>query len=150
MEITESSFKYIKFKPEGVDEREWLEKWLDNIYADKNYLAIKLNPAGVMPAMFSSAFFLLPQILISYMVIFFPSNKALVWLQEQLYLTELGGIIIYIFILYILTISFSFVFINPKDVTDQFLRNGDSFLDIHLGKDTIRYLRGVIWRTSIF
>ena len=27
-----------------------------NVYADKNYLAIKLNPAGVMPVMFSSAF----------------------------------------------------------------------------------------------
>ena len=123
---------------------------IHNIYADKNYLAIKLNPAGVMPAMFSSAFFLLPQILVTSMVVFFPSNRMLLWLKEQLYLTQLGGIIIYIFILYILTISFSFVFINPKDITDQFLKNGDSFLDIHLGKDTIRYLRRVIWCVSIF
>ena len=29
---------------------------IHNIYADKNYLAIKFNPIGVMPAMFSMAF----------------------------------------------------------------------------------------------
>lgn len=33
--ITESSLKYLKFKPEGVSLGEWFERWLDNIFTDK-------------------------------------------------------------------------------------------------------------------
>lgn len=33
---------------------------IHNIYADKNYLAVKLNPIGIMPLIFSTAFFSLP------------------------------------------------------------------------------------------
>ena len=35
---------------------------IHSIYADKNYMAIKLNPIGVMPVMFCSAVFMLLQI----------------------------------------------------------------------------------------
>lgn len=45
---------------------------IHNIYADKNYMAIKLNPIGVMPAMFSMAFFMVPQLLISLFIMVFP------------------------------------------------------------------------------
>lgn len=34
---------------------------INNIYADKNYIAYKLNPVGATPLMFASAAFLLPQ-----------------------------------------------------------------------------------------
>lgn len=33
--ITESSLKYLKFKPEEASVKEWFEKWLDNVYTDK-------------------------------------------------------------------------------------------------------------------
>ena len=33
--ITESSLKYLKFKPAGVDIGDWFEKWLDNVYVNK-------------------------------------------------------------------------------------------------------------------
>ena len=33
--ITESSLKYLKFKPEETTLGEWFEKWLDNIHSDK-------------------------------------------------------------------------------------------------------------------
>ena len=38
---------------------------IHNIYADKNYMAIKLNPAGMMPMMFTAAVFMLPKLIIS-------------------------------------------------------------------------------------
>lgn len=33
--ITESSLKYLKFKPKDVEIAEWFEKWLDNVYVSK-------------------------------------------------------------------------------------------------------------------
>ena len=32
--ITESSLKYLKFKPDGADTGDWFRRWLDNVFAD--------------------------------------------------------------------------------------------------------------------
>ncbi len=113
---------------------------IHNIYADKNYLAIKLNPAGVMPVMFSTAFFTLPRLLIAALALLFPEHPTVLWWLEHMTLTRLPGIIVYLVMLYILTVGFSLIFIAPKDMTEQFLKSGDSILNLHAGRDTKRYL----------
>lgn len=122
---------------------------IHNIYGDKNYLAIKLNPIGVMPAMFSTAFFMLPQMLIQGLSFIWPDQKILLWLQENVSLSKPIGIGVYIVLLYLLTIGFSRVFVNPRELTEQFLKSGDSLLDIHAGKDTYKYLSRTITSISI-
>lgn len=122
---------------------------IHNIYADKNYLAIKLNPIGVMPAMFSTAFFILPQLLITGLGLLFPDNKEIIWWQENVTLSKPLGIVVYIVILYCLTIGFSRVFVNPREITEQFLKSGDSILNLHAGSDTKKYLSREINRISI-
>lgn len=122
---------------------------IHNIYADKNYLAIKLNPIGVMPAMFSTAFFMLPQLLITGLGLLFPDNKEIIWWQENVTLSKPLGIVVYIVILYCLTIGFSRVFVNPREITEQFLKSGDSILNLHAGSDTKKYLSREINRISI-
>ena len=72
-----------------------------NIYADKNYMAIKMNPIGVMPAMFSTAFFMLPQLVLSLLNILFPQNTHIIWGMDNMSLIKPLGIVTYIFILYI-------------------------------------------------
>ena len=121
---------------------------IHNIYADKNYLAIKLNPIGVMPAMFSTAFFMVPQLIITGLVWLFPEQSDILWWQENMTLSKPLGIAVYIFILYCLTIGFSRVFVNPREITEQFLKSGDSILNLHAGRDTRKYLSRVINRIS--
>ena len=123
---------------------------IHNIYADKNYLAIKLNPIGVMPAMFSTAFFMVPQLIITGLVWLFPEQPDILWWQENMTLSKPLGIAVYIFILYCLTIGFSRVFVNPREITEQFLKSGDSILNLHAGRDTRKYLSRVINRISFF
>ena len=123
---------------------------IHNIYADKNYLAIKLNPIGVMPVMFSTAFFMLPQLLVTGLEWLFPGQETIIWWQENLVLTKPLGVIVYIVILYALTIGFSRVFLNPTETTEQFLKSGDSLAGIHAGRDTKRYLSRNITRISLF
>ncbi len=122
---------------------------IHNIYADKNYLAIKLNPIGVMPAMFSTAFFMVPQLLVSLLNWIFPTNETILWWKEHMVLTEPLGVAVYIGVLYCLTIGFSRVFINPQELTEQFLKSGDSLENIRAGKDTKRYLSKAITRVSL-
>ena len=119
---------------------------IHNIYGDKNYLAIKMNPMGVMPVMFSTAFFMVPQFLVLGLSLLFPDNIDVAWWKENLTLIKPLGIVVYILILYVLTISFSMIFISPSDIADQFLKSGDSIMNLHAGRDTRRYLSGQICR----
>ena len=121
---------------------------IHNIYGDKNYLAIKFNPVGIMPVMFTTAVFMLPQLLVSLLGYLFPQQAGISWCQENLSLTKPFGIFIYIVCEYLLTIGFSLLMISPRDITEQFLKSGDSIVDLHAGRDTKRYLGGVIGRIS--
>ena len=122
---------------------------IHNIYADKNYLAIKLNPIGVTPAMFSTAFFMVPQLVISMAAMFWPSNRYVLWFQENMSLNKSFGIVVYIVILYVLSIGLSRVFLNPKEITEQYLKSGDSLQDVHAGVETKKYLSRTINSISL-
>lgn len=117
---------------------------IHNIYGDKNYMAIKLNPIGVMPAMFATAFFMIPQFIMKLLAYIFYDNKLLVGINNDMNLTKPLGVGVYIFILYILTVFFSKIMLNPTEITDQYLKSGDSIQDIHAGADTKKYLSKVI------
>ena len=117
---------------------------IHNIFSDKNYMAIKLHPIGVMPAMFAAAFFTIPQLLVDLLLHIIPENTSLLWWKSHLDLSDPVGLTVYIFFIYLLTISFARLFINPKDITEQYLKSGDSLENIHAGKDTRRYLSRVI------
>lgn len=122
---------------------------IHNIYADKNYMAIKLNPVGVMPVMFSTAVFMLPQLLLSLLGNLFPYHEGILWWRMNLTLSKPLGIVIYILCEYLLTIGFSFLMLSPKDIMEQFLKSGDSIVNLHAGRDTRRYLQGTVWRISL-
>lgn len=122
---------------------------IHNIYADKNYMAIKLNPAGMMPLMFTAAVFMLPKLIVSLLVSYYPQHPRILWWQENLSLNRPFGILIYIVCEYVLTILFAMLMLNPKDISERFLKSGDSIVDLHAGRDTRRYLRGVVWRLSL-
>lgn len=121
---------------------------IHNIYADKNYMAIKLNPVGIMPIMFTSAVFMLPRLAVSLLLCFYPQNQSILWWQDNLSLTKNFGIFIYIVCEYLLTFGFAVLMLGPKDLSENFLKSGDSIVNLHAGRDTRRYLRGVIGRIS--
>ncbi|WP_455721941.1 preprotein translocase subunit SecY [Agathobacter sp.] len=123
---------------------------IHNIYADKNYIAYKLNPVGAMPLMFTSAVFMLPQFICSGLYHLHPDNLKLAWLVENLRLTSVFGIIVYLAIIVILTILFSLIMLTPGKEAENLLKSGDSIQDIYAGKPTKRYLVGTVLRFSIY
>ena len=121
-----------------------------NIYGDKNYQAIKLNPIGIMPVMFASAFAMLPQFVISLLLMIWPERSSFLWFQENAVMTRPLGIGIYIACLFILTIIFSVIFINPGEISEQLLKSGDSIVNIQAGKESRRYLWRNVLSISVF
>lgn len=114
---------------------------IHNIHADKNYLAIKCNPVGIMPVMFTTAVFMFPRFLCMILGRLFPQNHTIMWWQENMNVTKPLGIGVYAAILCLLTLLFSFVMMNPEELSENFQKTGDTICGIHAGTDTKRYLR---------
>lgn len=123
---------------------------IHNIYADKNYIAIKLNPIGIMPIMFSTAVFLLPQLISQILLFFFKDNSSIIWLNKNMVMTSVLGMIVYLVIIYLLNIGLSFAFINPRELADNLLKAGDCISEFRSGKATRKYLSRVVFGVSFF
>ena len=114
---------------------------IHNIYADKNYIGFKLNPIGVMPVMFSTAFFMVPQLIIKFLVYLFEDNIILTEIGEQLEFTTELGVATYLCIVFLLTVIFSFIMLSPGEMAEQLQKGGDSIVGVYAGKKTKWYLR---------
>lgn len=122
---------------------------IDNIYADKSYIAFKLNPIGVMPVMFSTSIFLLIKYIIQFLGEVFPNAESLAWLNIHMNMNEVTGVWIYLFIILLFTIFFSFIMLSPDDLARNLQRAGDSIVNVYAGKVTLRYFRFVIFILSL-
>ena len=123
---------------------------IHNIYSDKNYIPIKLNPIGMMPVMFSSAFFALPVYVLSALNSLLPENETISYLHDNMNTNCTLGIGVYIVVLYVITIVFSFVFISPKNLAESLQKSGDSITGLRAGKKTRRYIGIRVFIISIF
>lgn len=113
---------------------------IHNIHADKNYLAFKFNPIGVMPIMFASAVYMVPRVFIMVLSRFYPENRVMPAIIEATELNTSLGICLYVLVIFLLNYVYSFITINPADISEQFLKSGDSLEDIRAGKATRKYL----------
>ncbi|MDC7278626.1 preprotein translocase subunit SecY [Butyrivibrio fibrisolvens] len=123
---------------------------IHSIFSDKNYIPIKLNPIGMMPVMFASAFFQLPAYIITWLAESFQDNGDLQWLSENMDTNHPLGIGIYIVVLYVITIIFSFIFISPKNLAESLQKAGDSITGLKAGRKTRVYIRNRLLIIAIF
>ena len=113
-----------------------------------SHLPIKVNPAGVIPAIFASSLLLLPTTLST-----FSGQNAgpvMTWILayfgpgQPLYLLFFAGMIIFFTYFYTLNVSF-----KPEDVADN-LKNQNGFVPgIRPGKKTEEYLEYVVTRLLV-
>lgn len=122
---------------------------IHNIHADKDYIAYKMNPVGVTPMMFASAVFILPQSVFGLLNKLFPENGTIEWIYHRMNLTSVLGVWVYIAIIVILTIAFSFIMLTPGKTAEDLLKSGDSILGVYAGRETKRYLQGCVLSFSI-
>lgn len=123
---------------------------IHNIYADKNYIAYSFATVGIMPLMFASAFFSLVQMLFMGLAKLYPDNFRLVDISQNMTMDKLMGMIVYIVIIAIINIVFSFIILRPFSTAENLNKSGDSLENIYAGKPTKRYLVGCVTRLAIY
>lgn len=109
---------------------------IDSKYATRSYLPIKLTPAGGMPIMFAMSMITLPTYFCLFLLTFFPNNDWLIWGATNFSFAKLPGIILYISLLFGLSLAFALVNVNAEQQAKGFQRSGDYLLDIRPGKTT--------------
>ena len=123
---------------------------IHNIYADKSYIALKLIPIGVMPVMFAVSFFMIPQLIVRLIMMFYEDNSALEAIYGELNLTTAAGASIYLGIIFALNLIFSFIMLAPDEMAEQLQKSGDSIVGVYAGRKTKRYLRRKLLLLTLF
>lgn len=113
---------------------------INNVHAEKNYIAYKHNIIGVMPVMFATAVFMLPQLILKLLLYINPDNETLRNLTVKMNLTQPMGVVVFLFIIDFLAISLAFLMLNPWDMANNLKKSGDCLVGVPAGKKTARYL----------
>ncbi|MFM1894949.1 MAG: hypothetical protein RLZZ385_23 [Pseudomonadota bacterium] len=118
--------------------------------AQASHLPLKINMAGVIPAIFASSILLFPASLGNW---FGQTSQGFEWLQDLALLIGPGQPL-YIIIFSALIIFFCFFYtalvFNPRDVADNLKRSGAFIPGIRPGEQTAKYIDGVITRLTMF
>ncbi|MFM8354952.1 MAG: preprotein translocase subunit SecY, partial [Gammaproteobacteria bacterium] len=117
--------------------------------AQSSHLPLKINMAGVIPAIFASSLLLAP----ASMAQWFGSAPSMSWLQEvALVLSPGQPLYILLFAAGIVFFCFFYtaIMFDPKEVADNLKRQGAYVPGIRPGQQTAKYIDDVITRLTIF
>ncbi len=124
-----------------------------------SYLPIKLNPAGVIPVIFVSPLMLI--LSLSFRAAFtnierFASNGSGKLEQIALSFVDFGAgywyitTIVFMTLIILFSVFYSYVQMNPENMTENLERQNAYIVGVRPGKDTEEYLSNVILKTSIW
>lgn len=113
------------------------------------YMPIKLNISGGMPFMYAYTLLAFPQYIFLLLSFLFP-NQAFIfqYLASYFTLTNVEGVLFFLTILALLTISFAFTTINPTEKTREMRRTGDYIPFLRPGQPTKVYLTSLILKIA--
>ena len=116
--------------------------------AQSSHLPLKLNMAGVIPAIFASSIIMFPATL----ALFLSHYKWLSWLSTVSLALQIGQPI-YMVVFAIAVIFFSFFYtalvFNPKETADNLKKSGAFVPGIRPGDQTARYIDKVMTRLTL-
>ena len=119
-----------------------------NMHRGKNditYLPLKINSAGVMPVIFSSAIMTAPLTILS----FFPANDFSSFLNNVLNMQKPLGLCIYAVLIVLFTFFYTNLQVDPEKIADNLSKSGTYIPGIRPGAETKAYLSKVLNRITV-
>ena len=110
----------------------------------QTFLPLRLNSAGVMPVIIASVIMGIPSIL-SY---FIKNAKVLSFLNNYLSTSKPVGFIIYIALIFVFTYIYTFLTINPEELSKNLNKNGGYIPGIRPGSETKKYISKILGRIT--
>ena len=110
----------------------------------QTFLPLKLNSANVMPVIIASVIMGIPSIL----AYFIKNAKVISFLNNYLSTSKPVGFVIYIILIIIFTYIYTFLTINPEELSKNLNKNGGYIPGIRPGTETKKYISKVLGRIT--
>lgn len=113
--------------------------------AQTSYLPIKLNPAGVMPVIFAQTLLAIPTTIVALV-----GNDAVKnFVNNYITYTSPTGFILYVILILFFGYFYTFMEMNPEEMSKNLNKNGGYIPGVRPGADTTDYISKVIGRLTI-
>ena len=119
------------------------------VQGQQSHLPMKVNMAGVIPAIFASSLLLFPASIAQW----FGQGEGMEWLQEVSLAIGPGqplNILLFTMLIVFFCFFYTALMFNPKEVADNLKRSGAFLPGIRPGEHTARYIDGVLTRLTMF
>ncbi|HFI0694467.1 TPA: accessory Sec system protein translocase subunit SecY2 [Streptococcus suis] len=124
---------------------------INNTLADEAYMPVKIFLSGGMSFMYSYTLFSFPQYVLVLLAYFFPQHGTIIKaLGRYFSMLEWEGMVVFLLILYGLTVSFAYINLNPTDKAEELRKSGDYIPGVRPGKPTKQYLSKIASRLGNF
>lgn len=112
----------------------------------QNYIPFKLNSANVMPVIFASVIFTVPTFIAGLMK---SENGFVTFVNKYVNYTTPTGFIVYIILIFAFSFFYTFIQVNPKELSKNLARQGGYIPGVRPGKETINYIKTVLGRITL-
>ena len=114
--------------------------------AKQNYIPFKLNSANVMPVIFASVIFTVPTFIANLMK---SENGFVTFVKKYVTYTTPTGFIVYLVLIFAFSFLYTFIQVNPEELSKNLSRQGGYIPGVRPGKETISYIKTVLSRITL-
>jgi len=111
----------------------------------QNFLPIKINSAGVIPVIFASTLITIPVTIVNLI----KKESAINFVNKYIVNTSLTGFILYVGLIFIFGYFYTFLQMNPEEMSKNLSKSGAYIPGVRPGNDTIEYVSNVLSKLTI-
>ena len=111
----------------------------------QNFLPIKINSAGVIPVIFASTLITIPVTIVNLI----NNEKAINFVNNYIVNTTLTGFILYVLLILFFGYFYTFLQMNPEEMSKNLSKSGAYIPGVRPGNDTIEYVSDVLSKLTI-
>lgn len=111
----------------------------------QNFLPIKINSAGVIPVIFASTLLAIPTTIVN----FIDNQSAIDFVNKYIVNTSLTGFILYVFLIFFFGYFYTFLQMNPEEMSKNLSKSGAYIPGVRPGNNTIEYVSNVLSKLTI-
>lgn len=111
----------------------------------QNFLPIKINAAGVIPVIFASTLITIPVTIVN----FIKNESAINFVNKYIVNTSLTGFVLYVVLIFFFGYFYTFLQMNPEEMSKNLSKSGAYIPGIRPGNDTIEYVSNVLSKLTI-
>lgn len=111
----------------------------------QNFLPVKINSAGVIPVIFASTLITIPVTIVNLI----NNEKAINFVNSYIVNTSVTGFILYMLLILLFGYFYTFLQMNPEEMSKNLSKSGAYIPGVRPGNDTIEYVSSVLSKLTI-